>query len=200
MKNGFEKGARGYLAHKKKVFGLATGLCLLVVAALFVTGLVVTGTRNNILTVVAVVGILPTGKFLVDFLMVVPYRQVGDDLFNALEGDCGSLLRRYECVFTTREQSFYVPALVVSDGLVLLLTHKEYPKAGNLSETMEAYARAAGCHVRVEVMSDEKQFLKKAARMDGSHGAAKDGGMPKAGGTGTDAPGRIWSAVRGMAI
>ena len=63
-----EKGSRGYIDGQKKKFGIMTAAFFILVAAFFITGLVLCKTRNNILTVMAILMVLPGAKFAVDLI------------------------------------------------------------------------------------------------------------------------------------
>lgn len=57
-----EKGQKGYLKARKQKYLIASVVEFAVVTAVFVTGYIQTGSRLNLLTVVAVVGCLPGSK------------------------------------------------------------------------------------------------------------------------------------------
>ena len=64
------KGKAGYLAEKKKRLGLQALAEFAVVALILIIGYVITKTRLNIFTVVAIVGCLPAARVLVEFIML----------------------------------------------------------------------------------------------------------------------------------
>ena len=65
-----QKGEFGYIRWQKKRRILVTlGLFLLPLAA-FIAGVLVTGTRNNLITVIAVVGCLPACRSMVGVIMM----------------------------------------------------------------------------------------------------------------------------------
>ena len=63
-----EKGQPGYIKAKKQKYLLGAVVEFVIVIAIFVTGYIQTGSRLNLLTVVAVVGCLPAAKMLVEFI------------------------------------------------------------------------------------------------------------------------------------
>ena len=69
-----EKGTPGYLNARKIRLLLLTLLEFGIVIALLVLGYMQTGTKLNLLTVVAIVGCLPACKMLVGLITVLPYR------------------------------------------------------------------------------------------------------------------------------
>jgi len=63
------KGEFGYIDYQKKWTLIRTILFFVIVAAVFIIGYVTTGTRKNLLTVVAILGCLPACKSVVNFIM-----------------------------------------------------------------------------------------------------------------------------------
>ena len=70
-KNHPVKGSYGYYAYEKKrriaIVAFLFGLCLLI----FFTGLIMTGTRKNMFTLFAILGVLPAAKWTVSMIMVL---------------------------------------------------------------------------------------------------------------------------------
>ena len=66
------KGKAGYLAEKQKRLGLQALAEFAVVALILIIGYVITKTRLNIFTVVAIVGCLPAARVLVEFIAMFP--------------------------------------------------------------------------------------------------------------------------------
>ena len=59
------KGEFGYLNYKKKLNAIITAIALLVIIAIFATGLLIFKSRNNYMTLVATVLVLPWAKLAV---------------------------------------------------------------------------------------------------------------------------------------
>ena len=68
------KGTRGYLRTQKTYEILRTVLYFAISLSLFIAGWVSTGSRENLLTIVAVLGCLPACKSLVEMFMFLRYR------------------------------------------------------------------------------------------------------------------------------
>ena len=63
------KGAPGYLKNRKLRTGVAMVSGYMLVLLLFFTGIIIFADRGNLLTVAAILMMLPTGKMTVNFLM-----------------------------------------------------------------------------------------------------------------------------------
>lgn len=72
------KGTRGYLRTQKNYEIIRTVLYFAISIALFIAGWVSTGSRENLLTIVAVLGCLPACKSLVEMFMYLRYKGCDD--------------------------------------------------------------------------------------------------------------------------
>ncbi len=71
-----EKGQPGYLRVQKTRYLLWAVVEFAVVAAVFILGYVQTGKKENLFTVVAIVGCLPAAKMLVEFITMYPHQGI----------------------------------------------------------------------------------------------------------------------------
>lgn len=100
--------------------------------ALFFAGYIATKTKANLLTVAAVLGLLPACKSMVEMIMYLKYngcnQKLRDALFTETEKD--SLTHSYGMVFTTPDNgTFEVPSVAVKNNCIcgLCLTKKKKP-------------------------------------------------------------------------
>ena len=86
------KGDYGYYAYEKKKRGAIVaflfGVCLLI----FFTGLIRFGTRRNLFTLVAILGVLPAAKWAVSWIMVMLQKSVDRKVYEETEEIAGELL------------------------------------------------------------------------------------------------------------
>jgi hypothetical protein len=112
-----EKGDRGYYAYEKKkrlgVVILLYGICLLV----YFTGLIRTGTNRNILTLAAILGVLPSAKWTVSLIMVLLQKGVSQEVYELTERIAGSLVHGYELCITAEEGRLPLDAVVVCGNI-----------------------------------------------------------------------------------
>ena len=91
-----EKGQPGYIKAKKQKYLLGAVVEFVIVIAIFVTGYIQTGSRLNLLTVVAVVGCLPAAKMLVEFITMAPYKSIEEAKYQELEEKAPLILKAYD--------------------------------------------------------------------------------------------------------
>ena len=98
-----EKGRPGYIRFRKTKYLLWAVIEFAVVIALVVIGIVQSGSRMNLLTVVAVVGCLPAAKMLVEYITMAPYQSIASDKCKEIEEKAPLLTRVYDLVITSPE-------------------------------------------------------------------------------------------------
>ncbi len=113
------KGTYEYVSYRRKIdIGV---MCLMFALAmgLYIIGRVSTGSNKNILTIVAVLGLLPACKMVVDVIMCFKVRSCDDELRQHIDGAIGSLHGMYNMYFTSYDKNFYLDHLVITGDSVI---------------------------------------------------------------------------------
>lgn len=103
-----KKGDRGYLDYQKKSTIIRTAVLFGISLAIFLTGYISTGQKENLLTIVAVLGCLPASRSAVNMIMVLRFHGIDASDFDKISphvGDCASLA---DMVFTSYEKNFEI--------------------------------------------------------------------------------------------
>ena len=100
------KGAFGYLNNRKKYTALRTVLFFSISAALYISGIIRTGSNKNLLTIVAVLGCLPACKSAVNFILFLRAKGCSDALHEKLVSyEDGSMTVFYDMYFTSYQKN-----------------------------------------------------------------------------------------------
>lgn len=161
------KGKAGYIKSQKKKRMIFTVLLFALSAAVFFTGYLTTHTRNNLLTIVAVLGCLPAARQAVSWIVLLPYQTIEKEKEQKLEEAAPLLVKAYDMVLTSREKVMPVDVMVISNHLV----------CGYVSRTKtdpsytEAYIRRTLKEnlyekITVKIFTDYKTFLGRAEGMN----------------------------------
>lgn len=97
------KGHYGYLTRRKHGLLIKVGIMLLGILLLFITGYIATGTRGNLLTVVAVVSVLPMANQAVILLAVLPYKSRKKEEYEQVVAIVGDGLLNTELMITSKK-------------------------------------------------------------------------------------------------
>ena len=151
-----EKGQPGYVKARKQKYLLGAVVEFAIVIAIFVTGYIQTGSRLNLLTVVAVVGCLPAAKMLVEFITMAPYKSIEEAKYQELEEKAPLILKAYDMIITSSQKIMPLDAVVVSGHIVC-----GYASNPKTDETELA------CHkMTVKIFHDYTAFLARAEGMN----------------------------------
>ena len=97
-----EKGEFGYLAYKKSRNMIKTIIAFAVVLVIFIIGFIIWKSKNNYLTMLAVVLVLPAAKFAVSYFVLIPHKNCDEELKSAIEERKGELNSVYDLVPISR--------------------------------------------------------------------------------------------------
>ncbi|MDE7332189.1 MAG: hypothetical protein K2O16_08090 [Lachnospiraceae bacterium] len=113
------KGNFGYLAAKRRWAAARTVLYFAISLSLFIAGIVTTGSKENLLTIVAVLGCLPACKSLVDVIMLFRATGCSSRVREALIPAQGRLIGMYDMYFTSYQKNFAISHMVVEGKIIL---------------------------------------------------------------------------------
>lgn len=112
------KGTRDYLNSQKKYEILRTVIYFAISISLFAAGWIHTGSRENLLTVVAALGCLPGCKSAVDMIMFLRYKSCSRENADTIDIHCEGLTGIYDMVFTSYDKNYQVDHLTVRGNTI----------------------------------------------------------------------------------
>ena len=119
------KGDYGYYSYEKKrriaIVAFLFGICLLI----FFTGRIMTGTRKNLLTLVAILGVLPAAKWATSMIMILLQKPVDRNVYEVTEQIAGELTHGYELCVTAYEGRLSLDAVVVCGNSIAAYSSAE---------------------------------------------------------------------------
>ena len=160
------KGTYLYLDTQKKYEIARTILFYTISAVIFITGYVTTGSKKNLLTIVAVLGVLPASKALVSVIMFLRYKSFKEKI------SCEGLLNAYDMVFTSEKINYNVSHLCVSDNCVI--GYSEDPKfdENKFKDHVTSILAVENLkNVTVKVFTDKKVYLNRISSLKPSGGS-----------------------------
>ncbi len=119
------KGAYGYIDAKKKRQLLWTMILFAIVGLIFGTGVLIYKTRLNVLTVAAVVGVLPAAKALISYVVLFRYHTFDRTAFDKIMEHAGTLLLGFDYVITTEKKEYPIQAAAVCQKTICLFTTQQ---------------------------------------------------------------------------
>lgn len=122
-----KKGTYGYIDAKKKKQLLWTIVLFLIVFVIFITGILINKTRLNVLTVVAVCGVMPAARALLSYIMLFKYHTFEKEIYDKIKEHEGTLTMGYEYVITTEKEVLSVTSAAICGKTLCVYTmQKEF--------------------------------------------------------------------------
>lgn len=112
------KGRENYLNTQKKYELIRTLIMFAVSLSLFAAGFIQTGSRKNLLTVVAVLGCLPACRSMVNTIMYLRYKSGSHEVISEIKKHSEGLQVIYDCVFTSYLKNFIICHIAVCGNTI----------------------------------------------------------------------------------
>lgn len=156
-----KKGEYGYIKSEKiRRLLITVGLFLLPLAA-FLGAYYVTKTKNNIITVIAVVGCLPACRSLVNAIMMFLQKPMDRDIYQKIEEHMGSLTHAYEMYLTSYEKSTFVECFAICGNKIVGYSGRINGSPQHVEDHVKKILKQNGYKTDVKVMKDLKPFLER---------------------------------------
>ncbi len=161
------KGSSGYIRYEKVKRALIALLMFAIPLTIFFTGWITTGTRKNLLTVVAILGVIPAARFAVSWIMIMLQKEAPSYVVEHTGKAAGDLVHAYELTVTAYEGRMPLDAVVVRSGSVVCLSlNGKKEQFGFMEKHMESILAKNGYKkVKVKIFADEKNYLDRVQSM-----------------------------------
>jgi len=120
------KGDKGYLEKKRIRVIILTAVFFAILLLIFAVGYITTGTKKNLLTVVAILGCLPACKSAVSMIMYIRAKGCSKEASVKIEGIDKDYIGMFDMYFTSYEKNYSVSHMVVNKKACICFT--ENPK------------------------------------------------------------------------
>ncbi|MDO5345586.1 MAG: hypothetical protein Q4E91_07565 [Lachnospiraceae bacterium] len=161
-----QKGSAGYVAYERKKRAFITVIMFVIPLVIFFSGIAYAHTRKNILTVVAVVGILPAAKCAVNWIMILLQKPADPRIVEQTEKKAGNLTRGYELMITAYEGRLPLDALVVCGNQVACYCSAPKGKYEFMEKHMAKILSSNGYRsVKVKIFRERKPYLERIEQL-----------------------------------
>lgn len=161
------KGTRNYLNTQKKYEILRTFIYFAISAALFMAGFIQTGSKANLLSIVAVLGLLPASKSLVNVIMFLRFHSLGSEAAEQATAAGGDLQMLYDCVFTSYKKSYVVGHLAVRGNTVCGYSENKVFEENDFYKHIGDILKLDGHKdITVKIFTDLNKYTERLRQMD----------------------------------
>ena len=170
------KGKAGYYSYEKKKRFLIMAVMFAIPLAIFATGLIMYHTRNNVLTVLAVVGVIPAARSAVSWIMVFLEKGVPEDIAALTEKNAHDLVRGYELCVTAYEGRMPLDAVVICGNSVACYSSRgNKEKFSFMEQHMTKILSSNDIYgVKVKIFSEKKAFAERIRSLNENPQPARD--------------------------
>lgn len=163
-----QKGTNGYIDNKKLLQSLYVLFILAVAIGLFVIGYVSTGSSQNLLTVVAVLAVLPGAKALIHLFLFVPHRTFDTQRFQTLAELAGEGVHVYsDLVFTSPQHVMHLDFLCIYGQECIGYVEKESRTTKYIAEYFTESMKKQGVSIHMHVFTAQKDVEKRIRSLHG---------------------------------
>lgn len=160
------KGSRDYIRTQKIYEILRTVLYFGISLSLFAMGVFTTGSRLNLLTIVAVLGCLPASKSAVNMIMFLRCKGLDREVARQLEPCEGDLTCLYDMVFTSYARTYEVGHMTVKGNVICGYSEKkEFPERDFQAHLEPILKADSHNNVTVKIFTDLEKYKERLRQL-----------------------------------
>ncbi len=176
------KGEYGYIAYARRMAVIRTVVMFVLCLSVFAIGYLTTGTRKNLLTIVAVLGCLPASKSLVNVIMFIRAHGCSADAHERIAGVMDTLHQGGEQIFadaydlylTSYQSNYPISHIIAGRGMVTGLCETPETDVPACEKHIDEHLKADGIKDRtVKIYTDIDKYTSRLKAMTGLE--ARDG-------------------------
>lgn len=157
-----KKGEKGYLDYQKRVTVIRTAVLFLLSLAIFFIGFFSTGKKENLLTIVAVLGCLPASRSAVNMIMVLRYHGICEGDYEKIRPHAGRCSTLSDLVFTSYEKNFEIHHMAFKGNSLIGYTANEGCDAKACEKHLHGMcAQNSLSDVEIKIFRDLPKYLNR---------------------------------------
>ncbi|MCD7836165.1 MAG: hypothetical protein LUG83_05895 [Lachnospiraceae bacterium] len=161
------KGSYNYLKSQKFYEAARTFIYFAISFALFIAGYFTTGTRLNLLTIVAVLGCLPACRSAVSMIMFMRCRGCSVENAGAICKSRGELDELYDMVFTSYDRNYVIAHLAVKGNTICGFTEDVKLDEQAFYRHIDAILKTDGFRdASIKIYKDIKKYEERLKQMN----------------------------------
>ena len=162
------KGAPGYLKNRKIRTGVAMVSGYMLVLLLFFTGILIFADRGNLLTVAAILMMLPTGKMTVNFLMYPRKGQADTSEYDEMCRSNDRVTILSDILITPEKKSIELPYVAIDKAHILIYCADKKLDTAYHGRYIKDFLKRSGITTDVGFYTDLNKFRKRLTAVNTS--------------------------------
>lgn len=161
-----KKGEYGYPLYERKRVIVRTAVYFLISIAVFLLGYFSTGQKENLLTVVAVLGMLPASKSLVSVVMYFKIPKFSETDYQEIAGLEGSVPVIYSLYLTSYRSNFPINCFAVRGNNLIGYTEFPVCDASACEEHIQGILKQNSFkNVTIKIFHEKARFVERLAQL-----------------------------------
>lgn len=163
MKAGkIQKGEKGCLVRQRKSAILRTAMLFILSLAVFLTGLISTGQKENLLTIVAVLGCLPASRSAVNMIMLMRFHGVSEKDYSAIAPHVQTCTSLWDMVFTSYEKNYEIHHMAFKGNALIGYTANADCDAAKCAQHLQKLCAQNGLKdVEIKIFRELPKYLNR---------------------------------------
>lgn len=161
-----QKGNFYYMSYQTKVEIMKTISFFAIALAVFLIGYISTGTKKNLLTIIAILILLPSSKSLVNMIMFLKAPKFSEDIYKRISSLNKDIKCIYALILTAYEGTYPVDCITVKGpNLIVYSSHKQI-KTSACENHIQSMLKKDNYHnMTVKVFTDESKFCNRCEQL-----------------------------------
>ena len=166
MKRKVRKGCYGYLAYQKKTSLIRTILFFALSLAIYIMGILSTGSNRNLLTIVAVLGCLPACKSAVSTIMFFRASGCSETAKKKIAAYDDILTGFYDMYFTSYKKNFPISHMGLKGNVVCAFTESEKCDCNAGEKHLEHMLAQGGYkHLTIKIFNNLDKYIDRLGQL-----------------------------------
>ena len=156
------KGTYEYANYKKIMDIIITLILFALALGLYIIGRVTTGSNRNLLTIVAVLGLLPACKMVVDVIMCLRVKPCDIELKARIDSKINDLYGLYNMYFTSYDKNFYIDHMIVTaKSIIGYSSMKSFDEKAYYAHMNDLLRKEGIKDIVIKIFDDDKKYLNR---------------------------------------
>lgn len=165
--NKYLKGEYEYAKNHRLKVCILTAFLFIISLSLYLAGYITTKSNKNLLTIVAILGLLPASKSLVSVIMNFRVRTTDISFKTEVDNKIGKLSGMYHMYFTSYDSNFYINHLVITDNSLICFSDDAKFDEKKFKEHLEKHMKIDGIeNITIKVFKEKNAYLKRLEELN----------------------------------
>lgn len=159
------KGSFGYIRFQQIFTSIRTIVLFAMALGIYFIAYFTLHTNKSLWSIIAVLGILPAAKSLVNTIMFFRFKSLPDSDYSRFAECVGDNELMYENVLTTTEKAYYLPAIYYKNHTLISFCNKKDEDIKKITEHIKESMKLEKLDVTVKIFSGKDQFIDRLSSL-----------------------------------